>query len=230
MFPALTRDKARRLATAFRRATTRYSEALKPAHLGFIIDATGSRAGTWEVAQAAQRRLFAATRRIRRLKVRLIRFGGNEIVDHGWQDDPGQITRLMAGVRCRGGLTQYLPSLQGFLDQSADSGPSAIILIGDCFEEDSDEAARMAGVLKRADIRLFCFQEGSDGFAGNVFRMFARVTGGRYARLGADLPLAELCEGVALLTAGGRPAVAALSDSRTKQVLLADARSGEGDK
>ncbi len=228
MLPATTQKKSTGLARAFSRAVARYSETTRPARLGFIVDATGSRAATWEDAQAAQRRLFAATRRVKRLKVRLVRFGGNKMFDHGWQDKADTLTRTMAGVRCRRGLTQILPALQSFIDEPADSRATAIVLIGDCFEEDADEAERMAKVLKQAGIRVYAFLEGQDEFAAGIFRMFAQTTEGRLARLGDDLPLAEFCEAVAVLTAGGHKALAALPRSRAKQLLLADKREGKG--
>jgi hypothetical protein len=230
MMPTPIYQQSKGLAAAFRRSIARYGEAMKPARLGFIVDATGSRAATWEEAQAAQRRLFAATRRVKRLKLRLIHFGGDELHDHDWQEKADTLTRAMAGVRCERGLTQFLPALRRFIDEPADHRASAIVLTGDCFEEDADEAEHIAKALKQAGIRLFCFHEGNDEFAGGVFRMLARTTGGSFARLGDELNLTALCEAVALLTAGGREALARLPDSRAKRLLLADHSDQKGDK
>lgn len=230
MMPTPVYAQSKGLAAALKRSIARYGEATKPARLGFIVDATGSRAATWEEAQAAQRRLFTATRRVKRLRLRLIHFGGDDLRDHGWQDKADALTRAMAGVRCARGLTQILPALQCFIDEPVESRATAIVLVGDCFEEDADEAERIAKALRQIGIRLFCFHEGTDEFAAGVFRTLARTTGGSFARLGEDLPLAEFCEGVALLTTGGRKALAKLPNSRAKQLLLADLRNQKGEQ
>ena len=116
------------------------------------------------------------------------------------------------------------------LDEPAERRAQAIVLVGDCFEEDADHAEMIATALKQVGVRVFSFHEGDDEFGAAAFRMFAQTTGGRFARLGDELPLADFCEGVALLTAGGRKALARLPDSRAKRLLLADMREDKGAK
>ena len=53
-----------------------------------------------------------------------------------------------------------------------------------------------------------------------MFRRLAEETGGKFARFGEDLPLGALCEGVALLTAGGDQAVKRLGNKKVRQLLL----------
>jgi len=153
------------------------------------------------------------------LSLRLLHFGGNELTDHGWQEDPRHLAAKMAAVRCASGLTQILPALEHFLDDTAPTA-SAIILIGDCFEECSEEGEHIARLLAAQKIKVFSFLEGDDGTAQAVFKRLAEVTGGRFAQFGGALPLGDLCEGVALLTAGGNRAVKHLKNERVAQLLL----------
>ena len=214
--------------SALSRATRRFQEASAPARIGFVIDATGSRANTWEDAQAAQRRIFEATARVRRLAVRLIHFGGTERSDHGWNTDASGLAAAMAGVRCVRGLTQILPSLLTFLEGDPKERPQAVIVVGDCFEEDVACVSAVAGAFKAAGIRIYAFHEGDDALAGSVFRQLADGTGGRFLRFGEDLPLADLCEAVAVLTAGGEKAVKRLTNNRAAVLLLAPPADNAG--
>lgn len=221
MLPTLTKQTPK---GAFRRALNRFAareeERRRVTRLGFLIDATASRAATWEQAQAAQAQMFRATRKIGRLAVRLVHFGGGQLADHEWFDDPGKAAAAMARVRCESGVTQILPGLAAFLDAPPGLRPAAIILIGDSFEEDPREAERIASALKQAGIRVFSFLEGNDETARAVFRRLAESTSGRFAALGASLPLDDLCEGVALLAAGGAQAVQRLQNKQARQLLL----------
>lgn len=205
---------------AFTRAIARFRQARKAARIGLIIDATASRENTWERAQVIQDRMFTNVAGLRCLSLRLIHFGGNELTDHGWQDSPRALAARMAGVRCKSGMTQILPALEAFLDVPEEPA-SAIILIGDAFEEDSDEADHIARLLAQKNIRVFSFLEGDHGTAEIVFKRLAAATCGKFARFGSDLPLADLCEGVALLTSGGAKAVKRLRNAKARQLLLA---------
>jgi len=204
---------------ALERVRTR-KEAMQPVRIGFLIDATGSRTESWEQAQNIQAGMFKTVAGMRHLSLRLVHFGGNMLIDHGWQTDTRALAAKMAAVRCKSGMTQILPGLEEFLDESEGYRAQAIILVGDCFEEDSDKAERVALALRGAGIRVFCFLEGEDWTAQTVFSRLAIVTGGAFAKLGADLPLADLCEGVALLTAGGEKGLKRLKNKRAKQLLL----------
>jgi len=204
----------------FMRALARFREARKVVRIGLIIDATASRGDTWERAQMIQDRMFTQVSGMRALSLRLIHFGGNDLTDHGWQDSPKALAAKMAAVRCASGLTQILPALEAFLDDQENDQASAIILIGDAFEECSDEAGTIAGLLAARNIRVFCFLEGDHGTAETVFQLLASITGGKFARFGSDLPLSDLCEGVALLASGGAKAVGRLSNTKARQLLL----------
>lgn len=195
-------------------------EQRREARIGFVIDATGSREDTWEQAQGIQAQMFRAVAGLPALHLRLVHFGGGEVRDHGWMDRPRDVATAMARVKCVTGLTQILPALRTFLFGTAEERPHALILIGDFFEEDMGEVAPLGAALKAAGIKVFSFLEGDDWTAETAFRQLATTTGGRFAKFGTDLPLADLCEGAALLAAGGEKAVARLGNKRVRQLLL----------
>ena len=226
MLPAktqITLPEKKSAPSAFARAIERTRtrrEATKPVRIGFLVDATGSRCETWEQAQNIQAGMFRTVSGLRSLSLRLVHFGGNTLIDHGWQTDTRALAAKMAAVRCVTGLTQILQALTTFLDEPDAARPHAIILIGDFFEESSDEAKAIGEALKAAGIKVFAFLEGDDWTAQSVFRGLAQTTGGAFAKFGAELPLSDLCEGVALLTAGGEKGLKRLINKRTRQLLL----------
>ena len=57
-----------------------------------------------------------------------------------------------------------------------------------------------------------------------MFRNFAEVTDGKFARFGDDLPLADLCQGVALLASGGKKALRQLGNKKVQRLLLGSAK------
>ncbi|MCG7983357.1 MAG: VWA domain-containing protein [Candidatus Thiodiazotropha lotti] len=205
-----------------KRAMNRYktrAAAKRGVRIGFIIDATASRKKTWEEAQVIQARMFKATQDISALNLRLVHYGGETLNDLGWENDVKKIASHMAAVRCERGLTQINDALRLFLDEAPEDRADAIILIGDSFEEDSDDAALLATQLKRQKIKIFSFIDGDDLTATTVFEQLATDTGGTFARFGDDLPLAALCEGVALLTSGGRNALHHLKNEKARLLL-----------
>jgi hypothetical protein len=223
MLPAIIKTNATKksaLSRALQRFTARREERQRITSLGFLIDATASREASWEAAQASQAKMFRATAKLGALSIRLLHFGGEQLTDHGRMTSARELAAAMASVRCAGGYTQILPGLSVFLRDPPEGRADAIILIGDCFEESPAEAEQIALALKEAGIRVFCFLEGEDWTAEAVFRRLAELTGGRFARLGEELPLGALCEGVALLTAGGSKAVKRLENKQVRLLLL----------
>ena len=164
--------------------------------------------------------MFRSAAGLSALSLRLVHFGGNQMTDHGWMTDPRAVAARMAEVRCMTGHTQIVPALLQFAEESPESRANSLILIGDCFEESQEDALAAARALKSAGIRVFSFHEGKDWTAETVFRQLAEETGGKFARFGEDLPLGALCEGVALLTAGGDQAVKRLGNKKVRQLLL----------
>ena len=154
-----------------------------------------------------------------RLHLRLISFGGSNVSDFGWSKDPKELGAKMASVRCRQGLTQYLQSLNRFLDEDG-SDLQAIILIGDMFEEDEEEANRLATICAEREIKLFCFLEGEDWLANDVFQRLASVTNGAFAKFEDGLFLNDLCEGVRILVTKGPKALEHHGNKRVTRLLL----------
>ena len=71
------------------------------------MDATMSRAPTWDMALKLQGDMFAAVKEVGGLDVQLIYFRGlGECRASKWVSDPDALARLMRGVGCEGGLTQ----------------------------------------------------------------------------------------------------------------------------
>jgi hypothetical protein len=210
-------------ARARERFTARQEERRRETRIGFIVDATGSRHATWEQAQTIQATMFRSTAKLSALSLRLVHFGGNLLTDHGWMSDPRAVAAQMAGVHCWTGTTQIVPALRAFTDENPESRANALILIGDCFEESQEDALSATCALKSAGIRVFSFLEGKDWTAETVFRRLAEETGGKFARFGEDLPLGALCEGVALLTAGGNEAVKRLGNKKVRLLLTGPA-------
>lgn len=146
-------------------------------------------------------------------------FGGVELSDLGWETDVRKVAAHMAAVRCVSGLTQINQALYRFMDDAPEDKADAVILIGDCFEEDSAYAERAGKEFRKAGIKVFSFIEGDDLTATAVFKKLAEDTGGKFARFGADLPLGDLCEGVALLTSGGEKALRRLKNEKARLLL-----------
>jgi len=66
---------------------------------------------------------------------------------------------------------------------------------------------------------MFSFIEGDGLTANAVFKKLTYDTGWKFARFGADLPLGDLCEGVALLTSGGTKALRRLKNEKARLLL-----------
>jgi len=205
------------------RAIDRYKERAelkRGVRIGFLIDATASRENTWEQAQTIQAKMFRSASGLKALKLRLVYFGGNQLTKLGWNDNERSVAAHMAAVRCSAGLTQIIPGLEAFIDEKPENRAGAIILIGDCFEEDSAISTKTATLLKDKGIKVFSFIEGEDWTAHSVFKNLAAVTGGKFAKFGDDLPLDDLCEGVALMASGGEKALTRLKNDKVRQLLL----------
>lgn len=207
---------------AFGRALERFREKRKAdsrsVRIGFIVDATASREQTWETAQTVQGRMFQALAGLGKAEIRLVHFGGGDLADHGWHADTRALARKMAGVRCRMGLTQIIPALQLFI--AGEPAADAVILVGDAFEEEATELAPLLQLFRTRRVRVFSFFDGESGFSEDAYRKIAAETGGRFARFGDDLPLGDLCEGVALLSGGGEQAARRLTNDNVRRLLL----------
>jgi hypothetical protein len=196
-------------------------KALTPAagaehgRLIFAMDATMSRAPTWDLALALQADMFVAVKEVGGLDVQLVYFRGyGECRASRWVSDPDALARLMTSVSCHGGLTQIGKVLGHAVDEAKERKVNALVYVGDCMEENVDRLCARAGELALLGIPVFLFQEGHDEPAERAFREIARLTKGAYCRFdrGSARQLRDLLTAVAVYAAGGRKALLALSE------------------
>lgn len=187
--------------------------------VGFIIDATASRSSNWNELQEIQAAMFAGVAGQGAITMRLVHFGGDRITDRGWMRNSGEVAAAMKDVSCVSGSTMIIPSLEMFLDNTPSALSPSIIIVGDSFEENEDEAARVAGKLAARKIKVFTFLDGDDECAGKIFRMLAEKTGGVFAPFGKDMPLDQLCKGVAMMSVGDTD-LQSLQNAAVKRLLL----------
>jgi hypothetical protein len=183
----------------------------------FAMDATMSRAPTWDMALKLQGDMFRAVKEVGGLDVQLVYFRGfSECRASKWVSDPDGLARLMTSVSCHGGLTQIGKVLAHALKESGAHKVNALVYVGDCMEEDVDRLCARAGELALIGVPVFLFQEGDDATAERAFREIARLTKGAHCRFdrGSARQLRELLTAVAVYAAGGRKALLALSGKR----------------
>jgi hypothetical protein len=189
-------------------------------NIGFLIDATASRSSTWEEAQSIQSKMFESIVGMGSMGARLVYFDGNEVAAKDWTKDTKQVGEQMAAVSCGAGLTQIIDGFNHYLSDADSEKANSIILIGDSYEESDYDIEETANRLKDKGIKIFAFHEGNSTSAEAAFKKFAEITGGTFAKFGADMPLQDLCEGVALLTVGGQSALNRLKNAGARQLLL----------
>ncbi len=206
-------------------------------HLAYIIDATASRSKTWDEATRIQNDMFTTVHDAGdSLSARVVYFGGLEVSDLGWSNNPEDIIGKMSAVSCQMGHTQIYESVQKILNDPKGHKPKNIIMIGDCCEENERVVLQAAHQLRAAGIKVFAFHEdtktGDDAANGaKIYEMFAKITGGAFESFGSDMKLQDLCTAVATYTSGGDKALKKLASSSkaalaiTKQLKLTDARN-----
>jgi hypothetical protein len=194
-------------------------KALAPAtgagrgRLLFAMDATMSRAPTWDMALALQSEMFRAVKEIGSLEVQLMYFrGAGEARASKWVTNADALAALMRQVACHGGFTQIGKVLAHARRESETTKISALVYVGDAVEEPIDELAGRAGELALLGVPAFLFQEGDDANATRAFKEIARLTNGAHCRFGpgSAAELRALLTAVAVYAAGGRKALEAL--------------------
>jgi hypothetical protein len=188
------------------------------ARICFVIDATESRARTWKAAQKTQAQMFRVAQRSGDLLAQVIYFRGNctiAAVTDEWASSPDILVTEMANVKCRTGQTQILQSL----GIARELGSTAIVLIGDAFEECPEALVVRAEQLANAGVPIFTFLEGDDSEAVLAFSRLAEITGGAFAVFGAHRDLGDLVAAAATYATGGTEALARLSGPAAGEVL-----------
>jgi len=176
----------------------------------FAMDATASRAATWDIACDLQGQMFSNTKALGGLQIQLVYFRGfRECRASKWVSDSSQLHRLMSSVSCLAGRTQIGRVLKHALSEvSGGSEVNALVYVGDCMEESLDELGDLAGRLKLSGVPVFVFQEGNDPVAYHAFCQVAELSGGAHSSLDRSSAhqLGLLLNAVAVYAAGGRAA------------------------
>ena len=192
----------------------------------FALDATMSRQPTWDLACGLQAEVFKAIPKTSPLQVQLLYFRGlGECRASKWVVDATALAKLMTGIDCRGGNTQIGKVFAHARAEHAKRRINAVVYVGDAIEENPDDLADKAGQLGLLGLPMFVFQEGRDARVEAVFREFARLSKGAYARFDASAPheLADLLKAVAAYASGGRDLLK-LQRSAPAQALLGQLR------
>ncbi len=187
----------------------------------FALDATASREPTWDRASHLQAEMFRTAAALGGLQVQLVFYRGyRECKASGWVRNAEELLKRMLTIRCYGGLTQIGRVLAHGAKETARRKVDALVFVGDAFEEDIDRVSHEAGRLGMLGVPAFLFQEGADPIAERGFREIARLTGGACCRFdaGSADQLRALLRAVAAFAAGGRPALAALTDREAKRL------------
>src|SRR5262245_45417161 len=75
--------------------------------LVFVLDATGSREPTWDMAAQLQASMFEEAARIGGLNVQLVYYRGPDEVRHSsWLSDAHELVSRMSAIRCMFGATK----------------------------------------------------------------------------------------------------------------------------
>ncbi|HEX5796522.1 MAG TPA: VWA domain-containing protein [Geminicoccaceae bacterium] len=193
------------------------------ARLIFAMDATASREPTWDRACQVQGQMFLETAALGGLDVQLVYYRGfDECRASRWVDNPSDLVRLMTGVFCLAGQTKLGRVLRHAVRETDKKRVAALVFVGDCFEENLDEVGQIAGQLGMQGVRAFLFQEGRNPEAERAFRHIAKLTNGVHCRFDSSSPqqLRDLLGAVAAYAAGGRRALADLSQRSSPEVRL----------
>jgi hypothetical protein len=211
--------------------------AVRPAagrgRLIFALDATASRAPTWDRAAKLQGEMFEAAAALGGLEVQLVFYRGfDECKASRWVGAATELHRVMRGVSCVGGETQ-IGRVLGHAAKEARAGKvNALVFVGDAMEEKADELCRLAGELGLLGVPLFIFHEGRDPVAASAFRQMARLSRGAYCRFdaGSAEQLRQLLGAVAAYAAGGPAALADYGGRTGGAALLLAGRVGEPER
>jgi len=176
----------------------------------FALDGTASREPTWDRACHLQAQMFQETAALGGLEIQLCYYQGFErFIVSPWVRHSDQLLAQMTAVSCLGGLTQIEKVLRHARQETRKQKVNALVLVGDCMEENVDRLCQVAGELGLLGTPAFVFQEGTDPIAEQAFRQIAKLTQGAYCRfdLRSAAQLRDLLSAVAVYASGGRPAL-----------------------
>jgi hypothetical protein len=188
----------------------------------FGLDATASREWAWDAACKLQAEMFREAAGAGGLDLQLVYYRGlDECKASRWVSDPARLGKIMSTIMCRSGETQIGRILEHTAKEAKLLPVSALVFVGDAFEEEADTVVPAAHELGRLGVRTFMFQEGSDRAVERVFREIADATKGAYCRFdrGSAKQLGELLKAVAVFVTGGIAALEASKDVGAVKLL-----------
>lgn len=198
--------------------------------LVFAMDATASRAPTWDRACRIQGEMFEATAALGGLEIQLVYYRGfAECKASRWLTSASELHAAMSSVSCVGGQTQIERVLSHVAKEARAKKVNAAVFVGDAMEESHDRLAHLAGELGLLGVPVFVFHEGGDPVAARAFQDIARLSKGAYCPFdsGSAQQLKELLGAVAAYAAGGRPALESYAGRRGGAALLLTHRLGK---
>src|SRR5262249_42551252 len=145
----------------------------------FALDATASRQPTWDTACTLQAEMFRETAAAGGLDMQLVYYRGiGECRASRWYSQPEQLDKIMSRINCHAGETQIEKILTHAQRETKLLKVSALVFVGDAFEEEADTVIPAADELGRLGVPVFMFQEGGDRDVEQVFREITRLTHG----------------------------------------------------
>ncbi len=129
-----------------------------------------------------------------------------------WISDAHDMATVMGRAECVCGCYVHISRvLEQALKETQERSVQAIVIIGDAFHDDLDEAAILAMKLRRAGTKVFMFQEGYNPVTEHSFKFLAEVSGGAYFQFEASTQqrLAEMLKAVSHFATGGKEALEA---------------------
>lgn len=201
-------SSSREIADFLHKAAT--LSAADQARLIFALDATASRQPTWDRACRLQGEMFTETATLGTLAIQLVWYRGfNDFGATPWLTQTAELVRRMTAVTCLGGMTQIGRVLSHAIEETRRHKIKALVLVGDCVEEDVDRLCHQAGQLGLLGVPVFIFHEGHEPGAAAAFRQIAQLSHGAYCPFdaGSARQLRELLGAVAVYAVGGRQAL-----------------------
>lgn len=188
----------------------------------FAMDATASRAPTWEQAIGIQAEMFKEAATVGGLDVQLVYYRGMMELDASpWMADAARMAERMRRVGFLSGHTQIERVLGHTEAETRARKVNALVFIGDAMEEGADDLEAAAGRLGLLGVPVFMFHEGGGEPAAATFKRIASITRGAYETFDANSPqkLRDLLKAVAVYAAGGAKALADFSARTGGDVL-----------
>jgi len=164
-----------------------------PIDIAFVFDATGSRESTWKKAQKIQSEMIQEyASGADNVHVGIIVHRGRRVENLGWFNQAGPARDVMARVSCKVGGTNIEGGLESTLEGRGHNSPKAVVIVGDCCEEDRQDILNIANRLKDENVPVHAFHEGSDRNGEQIYKMIADATGGAFAKFGRNMSLQAL--------------------------------------